>query len=605
MAQAPGSGRAVQFAYRVGQRLLQRAGRCGLRIHYVIALAPERLRLPPRLPRGLHTRMLEAGDAAALQGLRPPVGMAYGERFCQGHRCVGAFRPGAGGERLVAFVWLVRGPRRLPASFGCGWQIGASMAWLYDLYSDPGVLGAVPPLYAHLQQHLPGTGVRLLLGQTDFENLRSRLTHLSLGFEVLASLWSVRVGPWWAHFSHCAALSSVAVPRRSGARRWRWHGPGAAIPLPLLAARAGWAGGQGCAPGWRLQCPCGEEVELAGEAFVCPACGRVLGRRQGGVLEVGEPTPYWGEVSQSEMQALLRQAENEGWRAAVRQRLSPSLQAYVAAAARADFHELLPIAAGARVLDVGAGWGSIAAPLARHYEVLALEGVAERAQFIARRAREEGLDRLQVVCGNLYSARLLPRQFDAIVANGVLEWSALLDLDAPPRSVQLDFLTQLREQLRPRGCIYLAIENRCGWAALRGGLDHSGLPYTSLLPRWVAHRVCRRRYRAEGNFGYRTYTYTYRGYRRLFDEAGLRVAGCWISPGGYNWPSKLVPLHTGAIRFGRGQRTRSWWRRRLLGLAARAWVVRWLASDFLFLLRPAGEEDDCGAEGHREDRAHA
>lgn len=587
MANSPGAHPAAQFAYRRLQSLLRLTrGACAFRIHYLIAISPSRLRVPPRAPRGLYIRALHSSDLDHLRLLRPATGVSYAERLRQGHRCLGAFLPGASssaGDRLVAFVWVVRGPVRLPASFGCSWHISASMAWLYDLYSDAGVLGAVPHLYLYLQQHPSGAALQWWLGQTAFENRRSRLTHLSLGYQVLATLWTGKFGRRWWH------LSRARVP---SPRRWRAHASGAAIPLPLFAAHAASPPASGgttpaSVPGWRLQCACGAELPLSGPAFLCPDCGSMLGRRRGGVAEVGPPTPYWGELPPDRMRALLRFAAASGWRAAIRQHLSASLQRYVADPERAAFHELLPISPGARVLDVGAGWGSIAAPLARRFHVVALEGVPERARFIALRARQDGLHRLATVCGNVHNARLACAQFDAIVANGILEWSALFDPNLPPRAAQLQFLARLRELLRPGGCLYLAIENRCGWAVLRGAMDHSGLRYTSLLPRWLAHQVCRRHYRADNNTGYRTYTYSFRGYARLFAEAGFNVAASWTSPAGYNLPGKLLPPHTPALRFASAGRCRPWRGRALHALADHGWVLRCLASDFVFLLRPA------------------
>ncbi len=579
LAESSQAGRVglSQLAYRGAQTLLRHLGGSGqLCIHHVIAVTPEQLRLPARLPRELRVRELTAEDVSGIEALRRASGVAYGERLRCGHRAAGAFLPASGGQRLVAFVWVVPGPARLPNSFGCAWQIPAAVAWLYDLYSDPGVLGTVPHLYQYLRQRPPVAGLRCLMGQNDFDNLRTRRAHASLGYRVKAELWTLRRGS--------ACLHWVRWRQRP---HWRWLGSGAAIPLAEFLAGEAWPAATARCGLW-LQCVCGAEVALSGERFVCSHCGRELGVRRGGVADAGRAMSYWGEIPQAEMQKLLSQAEDEGWRAVVRQRLPARLAEYVASRSRAGFHEVLPLPPRARVLDVGAGWGSIAAPLARRYEVLALEGVEERARFIALRQRQDGLEQLSVVRGEIHSTPLASRQFDAVIANGVLEWSALLDTNDPPRAVQLRFLLRLRELLRPGGIIYLGIENRCGWEALRGATDHSGLPYTSLMPRWLAHRICLRRqtYRADVNSGYRTYTYTYRGYLRLFGEAGLGLRASWVSPWGYNSPGKLVPLHAAAIRFGASRWGRRAWLRHW---TAQPWIWRWLGSDFVFLLQAVEE----------------
>lgn len=340
----------------------------------------------------------------------------------------------------------------------------------------------------------------------------------------------------------------------------------------------------------RLLCQeCGSAVLLAGERFTC-TCGREIGRARDGLAEVPPPTPYWGEIPQKDMQEFLAESRRQGWRRVIK-KFDPDFRDSVLKPERAAFQDVLPVADGSCILDVGAGMGCLAAELARRHRVVALEGVAERAEFIALRKAQDAIENLSVVNADLNSVRFDADQFDVIVVNGVLEWVGLFNTELAPDTAQVRFLQRLRQALTPHGYIYLGIENRIGWNQLLGHTDHSGLPYTSLMPRFLASVACRHAtHRSKCNLGYRTYTYTFRGYRRLFRRAGLGIRTTWIAPQGYNLPTELVPINQAAIE----QYTAAWqnpnltWKTRARNTAkklmAHPALWRYFGSDFVFLL---------------------
>lgn len=297
----------------------------------------------------------------------------------------------------------------------------------------------------------------------------------------------------------------------------------------------------------RFRCECGGDVAASGASFSC-RCGRPIGQLADGVVRVGEPTPYWGEISQDKMRELIAMGERLGWREAVELCLPNRDRGRILDPMRAAFQDVLSLRKGSRILDIGAGMGLIATELARTHHVVALEGVWERARLMALRKQQDGLENLTVVNGDLNSTRLTPGQFDCIIVNGVLEWVGLFDLTLPPEQVQQNFLKRLADYLAPGGIVYLAIENRFGWLMFLGREDHSGLKYTSLMPRFLARWVCSRRngHRADSNIGYRTYTYSYWGYLRLFRRVGLRpkiTYSTW-----YTMPTEMTPISAPAIQ---------------------------------------------------------
>lgn len=366
----------------------------------------------------------------------------------------------------------------------------------------------------------------------------------------------------------------------------------------------------------RLLCGCGREVASVsirwpqGEAEARCVCGREAARRvgraeRGELWRVAPPAAYWGEVARAEMLAFLAAAESEPWRDAA-QRLWPAeVAAYATDPRRAAFQDLLPLPRGAAVLEIGAGLGAISAALARRFRVFALEGVEERARLLALRARQDQLADLHPLLGDWRRVAFAPGQFNGIILNGVLEWAAVGDPARDPRSAQIAFLRRAREWLAPGGWIYLAIENRFGWPELRGARDHSGLPFTSLMPRWLAREVCRRAapFRSGGNRGYRTYTYSHRGYRRLFAAAGLEIAQTYVCPKGYNLPLGLLPPRADALGWlgerrarparaaGFGARARGAVKGFLRTRTLRPASLRVFGGDFAFLLRAGPEEE--------------
>ncbi|MBK7496566.1 MAG: class I SAM-dependent methyltransferase [Candidatus Omnitrophica bacterium] len=97
-----------------------------------------------------------------------------------------------------------------------------------------------------------------------------------------------------------------------------------------------------------------------------------------------------------------------------------------------------------RILDIGAGWGSLSVALASLCrEVIALESVLERARFIQFRIQQDAISNVCAIHGNLASPPLSPNRFDLATMNGVLEWLGWSDLSLNTRSVQLDLLRQV------------------------------------------------------------------------------------------------------------------------------------------------------------------
>jgi len=248
---------------------------------------------------------------------------------------------------------------------------------------------------------------------------------------------------------------------------------------------------------------------------------------------------YWGREGQGkgstqEFEEALVCIDTEGW-GAFAARYKKGFD-FSFAEHFADWRFAIPLGADSTVLDVGAGMGRSTIPLARVAKrVVAFDKSVLRARFIRRRVASEGLSNVDVFVGDLFNLPLPDHSFDVIAMNGILEWVGLNMTYADPRDAQVAALKICARLLKPGGYLYVGIENRWAFAYVRGK-DHSGIRYTSYLPRIVADRYCRLR----GLGPYRTYTYGYRGYQKLFREAFPSVETYLLFPG-YNDPRTLIP----------------------------------------------------------------
>ncbi len=337
---------------------------------------------------------------------------------------------------------------------------------------------------------------------------------------------------------------------------------------------------------------CGARLALERDRCACLACSAswpVVGDIP---RFFQSPDYYWGEVGRDEARQLLAAAREGGWAAAVRARFPEGDNMYYGLLdpQRASWLPWLGLDEKSVALDLGCGYGAITHSISHSVgEVYSVEAIPERIEFTQERLRQEGIGNVRLVQASALSLPLIDGSFDLIIVNGILEWVGEWQREGNPRDVQVGFLATLRGLLKENGVLVIGIENRIGYGLFLGGSDHSGIAYTSLVPRFVATFLLRRsskphhRTTLNPKREYRTYTYSEGGYRRLLSDAGFAGVSCYWADPGYNQPYHLIP--TAVPQMVRehfcdslehpGIAPRVSWRRRLkMGLAACPWLTR-------------------------------
>lgn len=335
-----------------------------------------------------------------------------------------------------------------------------------------------------------------------------------------------------------------------------------------------------------LQCPtCSVRLRCGSEQYACPKCGVSWPAKDGIPRFFQMPDHYWGEVDRQQAVDMITAARRGSWVQAVCERFPErdNMRFGLLDLQRASWAPMLGLTPESVVADIGSGYGCITQSLSRFAkEVYSVEAVTERIEFTQERLRQENVSNVHLVQASATSLPLADNEFDLVVVNGVLEWVGEWDLSLAARTVQINFLAKICRLLKENGLLLLGIENRFGLSLFRGGRDHSGLPYTSLVPRKVANLMLRyttnSHYRTQLNAKreYRTLTYSKNGYRKILQESGFANVDFYWSNPGYNQPYSLVPLsqpewvkeHFVTSLEHPGSAPRRSWRRRLKRMAA-------------------------------------
>lgn len=315
---------------------------------------------------------------------------------------------------------------------------------------------------------------------------------------------------------------------------------------------------------FQLSCPtCGSALEIpqgVGDS-TCSTCGHTFSVSNGIVDFIPENTFYWGEIAESLMKKINEQAEKGNWLTSLTDNLTGRYKQYVEyildPVRYAGIFHFYDEAHAETCLDLGSGWGPISFGLSRFYKkVYSVDGVYERLRFQSIRARQSGIENIKFLRSTMLRLPIPDNSVDVVIVNGLLEWIGLSDTTSGPADLQKRFLNEVRRVLKPQGQVMIGIENRFGIQYFRGVKDHSGLPFTSLMPRKLASWVVKKFKRGDDYLvysgaedHYRTLTYSYWGYEHLVKKAGFQNPKIYWSWPTYNYPYVTGTPDGGSVRY--------------------------------------------------------
>jgi SAM-dependent methyltransferase len=273
--------------------------------------------------------------------------------------------------------------------------------------------------------------------------------------------------------------------------------------------------------------------------------GKTVTVEQGG-LWTAQPDEYsYRDTPAGELWEIVREVRSGApWRSVVArhyEKSNPWLHQIVTSPTRDLFFRQHPPPSGAKVLDIGSGWGQIALPLAqnKNNEVTALEPTPERLAFIQAAATQEQVtDRMHFVQADFFDLEFEPQSFDLICSIGVLEWVAKFR-PGEPAKVQAEFLNRIRALLKPGGQLVIGIENRLGLKYLLGAPDdHLGVPNIAIYDAALATQ----KWKAQSGQSLRSFTFTRSELAELLAAAGFRPATFFAALPDYKLPKLILPL---------------------------------------------------------------
>jgi 2-polyprenyl-3-methyl-5-hydroxy-6-metoxy-1,4-benzoquinol methylase len=249
------------------------------------------------------------------------------------------------------------------------------------------------------------------------------------------------------------------------------------------------------------------------------------------------------DAPSGELWDIVREVQKgKAWRTVVSAKYAkahPWLHRIITSPQRDYFFREHPPKRAGRVLDIGAGWGQIARPLAQtQHQVVALEPTPERLAFIRAAAEQDGVSKQMCFLQADFFDVEFSGGFDLVTCIGVLEWTPKFR-EGNPREIQLRFLRNAARSLAPDGEFVIGIENRFGLKYLLGAPDdHIATANIAVYDADLASE----KWQKQSGQPLRSFTFTRAELQSLLAEAGFRQFEFFAALPDYKVPEKVIPL---------------------------------------------------------------
>jgi len=185
-----------------------------------------------------------------------------------------------------------------------------------------------------------------------------------------------------------------------------------------------------------------------------------------------------------------------------------------------DWKMIVPLGPESVVLDASCGKAHNSISLSESCKTVFAVDLDEDKLIINKfRFEQEGIKNIQLFKADVTSLPLYftENQFDFILMSGVLEHVATNKKCENPYLTQLETLKGIYYILKNNGYFYLGIENRFAYHHFLGKMSHGDIPFTTIMPRFIANTV-NKLIRGKP---YTKYIYSYNGYMKILKQAGF------------------------------------------------------------------------------------